>query len=457
MHLGPSQAREQSPTHVRWQILVILAMVMVVTALGRLNLGIAARFMQDEFRFSTETMGWILGSFAFGYALFQIPCGWAGDRFGPRLTLTAALLAWGLCTGLFALIPSFHWTSQLHLAWSLAAMRLLTGAGEAASYPNANKVVAWWTSARERGLGSSFLLGGVGAGGVIAPVLFAATNHGWGWRWSFVFTGVLAAGLALVWYLSSTNRPHEHPRVNAAELAAITSDSTHSSHSFLLRGTPWRKILSSRSVWALLLSYFCHGYTPYIYFTWFFVYLTKVRGFSITKGAFWGTAPFVTMTVMALLGGWLSDKAVLGLGLRRGRQSTACLGMTCSALLLAAGSHAVGPISAALLLAGAAGFGSFAAPSWWATCIDMTPNYSGSLSGLMNTCANIAGGLAPVVTAHIATQFGWSQALDFAAIVNLAAGGIWFFVKADVNLELENSRITQPVLLPGAGGAHTVK
>jgi len=71
--------------------------------------------------------------------------------------------------------------------------------------------------------------------------------------------------------------PEEHPRVNAAELDILES-SKHAAgrHSFRLTGTPWRKMLSSRSVWALILSYFCHGYTPYIYFTWFF-YLPHAR------------------------------------------------------------------------------------------------------------------------------------------------------------------------------------
>ena len=77
---------DQRPTHVRWHILAILTAVMVVTALGRLNLGIAGKYLQDDFRFTTQTMGWILGAFAFGYAVFQVPCGWAGDRFGPRTT-----------------------------------------------------------------------------------------------------------------------------------------------------------------------------------------------------------------------------------------------------------------------------------------------------------------------------------------------------------------------------------
>jgi ACS family glucarate transporter-like MFS transporter len=445
---------DQRPTRVRWQILAILSLVMVVTALGRLNLGIAAKFMQDEFKFTTETMGWIMGMFAFGYAIFQIPCGWAGDRFGPRATLTVALFWWGLCTVMISVVPSLGVHSMWRLAWTFGLIRLFTGAGEAASYPNANKIVAWWTPARERGLGSSFLLGGVGAGGVLAPLLFAGTIQRWGWRWTFLLTGLLAAIVASVWFLYSTNHPDEHPRVNAAELEILGSSAART-HSFRLRGTPWRKMLSSGSVWALILSYFCHGYTPFIFFTWFFVYLTRVRGLTVAKGAFWGTVPFLTMTLMALLGGWMSDKAVARFGRRRGRQSTACLGMTCSALLLLAGSHAVGSVSAVLLLSAAAGFGSFAAPSWWASCIDMTPNYSGSLSGLMNTCANIAGGIAPVLTARIATRLGWSQALDFAAIVSFSAGVIWLFVNADSNLEGEASIAGAEGALLAAGGPTT--
>ncbi len=447
---------DQRPTRVRWQVLAILTLVMVVTALGRLNLGIAARFMQDEFNFTTATMGWILGAFAFGYALFQIPCGWAGDRYGARATLTVALAWWGVCTVMMSILPAFV-RSSWALGWGFALLRLCTGAGEAASYPNANKIVARWTSARERGLGSSLLLGGVGAGGIVAPLLFAATNQRAGWRWSFVLTGLIALTIASVWYFRSTNRPEEHPGVNSAELAILGgTPGARSSHSFRLKGTPWRKMLSRGSVWALILSYFCHGYTPYIYFTWFFVYLTRVRGLTITKGAFWTTTPFISMTLLALLGGWLSDRAVARLGRRRGRQCTACAGMTLSAVLLLGGSHATGNISAVLLLSAAAGLSSFAAPSWWATCIDMTPNYSGSLSGVMNTCANIAGGLAPVVTARIATQFGWTQALDLAAAVSFAAGVIWLFVNADSKLETGDALpVAHGAFLPMGAGRNT--
>jgi len=438
--------RQEQPTNVRWLILAVLTLIMVVTAFGRLNLGISAKYLQDEFQFTTQTMGWILGAFAFGYALFQIPWGWAGDRFGPRVMLTLAMLGWAAFTMLMAIVPLGSRNHWWNLVWAFAIIRFLTGAGEAASYPNANRIVANWTTKSERGMGSSLLLAGVGAGGVLSPILFAATMQRWGWRSSFILTGALAATVAVLWFVFATNRPEENARINGAELAILErATPSLNPHSFRISGTPWRKIFSSRSVWGLIFSYVCHGYTPYIYFTWFFIYLTRVRGFTVIKGSLWAATPFIAMTLMAPLGGWLSDKAVVRFGRRRGRQSTASIGMTCSALLLWSGSHAANNIFAVLLLAAAAGFSTFAAPSWWATCIDLTPNHSGALSGLMNTCANMAGGIAPILTASIATSLGWTKALDFAALVNFAAAIIWVFVNANDNLEADTDA---GILLP---------
>ena len=436
---------DQGPTRVRWQILAILSLIMVVTAFGRLNLGIAGKSIQEEFHLSSQAMGWIFGAFAFGYALFQVPSGWAADRFGPRKTLTLAILWWATLTMAMNLVPYFALRLSLNLAWTFGVVRFLTGLGEAASYPNANRMVAFWTAKRERGIGSSLLLGGVGAGGVIAPALFASSVQRWGWQSSFLVSGILAIIVALVWFTFSTDRPEEHPRVSPGELAIIGADKRGgSSAPHTLAKTPWRKILSNRSVWALLVSYFFHGYTPFIYFAWFFIYLTRVRGLTVAKGGFWGTTPFIAMTLLSPLGGWLSDRAVERFGTRRGRQSTVWIGMTLSALLLWLGSRTANNTTAILLLAGAAGFSNFAAPSWWATCIDIAPNHSGSLSALMNTCANTAGGIAPVLTAHIATRVGWTSALDFAAFMSFTAGLVWIFVDASNSAEKPATNYASP-------------
>ena len=51
----------------------------------------AAPSIQKEYGFSLVTMGWIFAAFQFAYALFQIPGGWLGDRFGPRRALTGVV------------------------------------------------------------------------------------------------------------------------------------------------------------------------------------------------------------------------------------------------------------------------------------------------------------------------------------------------------------------------------
>src|SRR2546425_3414130 len=42
----------------------------------------------------------------------------------------------------------------------------------------------------------------------------------------------------------------------------------------------------------------------YIYFSWFYLYLVNVRGFSVLSGGVYSTAPFLASAVAAPLGGW---------------------------------------------------------------------------------------------------------------------------------------------------------
>jgi ACS family glucarate transporter-like MFS transporter len=430
----PSTQEIARPTHVRWHILVLLAVIAALTYLDRLNLGIAGKQIQDEFAFSNETMGWILSAFVLGYALFQVPGGWLGDRFGPRGVLTVAIVFWSLFTAATALAPRLPLRDWFGLAWSFAVARFLVGVGEGTAFPNISRMVAFWMSERERGIANSLWLVGIGAGGMVTPLFIATLAEHWGWRASFYACAVLGGFVALVWRLYVTNAPAEHHRVNAAELSLIRSglkgrDVTRTSPAGR-QPTPWGKILSSGSVWALILSYFCIAYPAYIFYTWFFIYLVRVRGLSVVQGGFWGSTPFIAIALLTPLGGQISDRAVARWGKRRGRQSAVWLGAACSATLLWAGGHTEDNTLAILLLAAAAGFNLFATAIWWAACNDLTQNFSGSLSGLMNMCGNLGGWLSPIVTAYIATRVGWIQALDFAAIVTLVAPVLWLWVDA---------------------------
>jgi MFS transporter, ACS family, glucarate transporter len=437
---GAAEARNLRPTHVRWVMVGMLTVITALTYVDRLNLSMAGNFIQRDFHLSTQMMGGVLSAFVFGYALCQIPGGWAGDRFGPRSILTFAIVWWSVFTALTALAPELPLRAFVGVAWSFIIVRFLVGMGEAAAFPNSNKIVAYWLGEGARGMGNSIFLMGIGVGGTATPIGIAWIMQTWGWRTSFYACAVLGLLVAVVWHSFATSRPEEHRRVNAAELALIRTPEGNQGPGAPGRkaaagGVPWKRLLSKRSTWCLFLSYFCEGYPNYIFYTWFFIYLVQVRGFTIKQGGFWGAVPYLAVVILSPLGGWLSDRAIRKFGKRRGRQSAVWVGMTLSAVLLAAGAHTANNPAAVLLLAGALGFNMFSTATWWAACIDLAPNFSGSLSAMMNTCGNLGGAISPVLTAYIAVHFGWAHALDFAALITLLACVLWFFVRADENLE----------------------
>ena len=155
------------------------------------------------------------------------------------------------------------------------------------------------------------------------------------------------------------------------------------------------------------------------------------------RGGLWASTPYIAVLLFSPLGGAVSDFAVRRFGRRRGRQTAVWVGMACSAALVWAGCHISNNVLAIVLVASAAGFNMFSNVTWWATCIDLAPNYAASLSGLMNMFGGLGGFVAPIATAYIAMSFGWTWALNSIAILSIASGLLWFLVRADRKLELE--------------------
>jgi ACS family glucarate transporter-like MFS transporter len=415
-------------TSVRWQMMGLVTATALLTYLDRLNLSIAGKFIQDEFSIPLKTMGWILGAFLLGYSLSQVPGGYLSDRYGPRKVLITAITWWSILTAATALAPGLFTTRWFGVAWSFAIVRFLIGIGEAPSAPAYTKVVANWMRSSRRGLGSSFTLLGIGLGGALTPMLITFIMRHWGWRMAFYSCGLLGIVVGLAWYFLATDRPDQHPRVNQQELELIADGRTGYSGIGRASGVPWWKILSNRSVIALLLGYFCQGFPIYFFHTWLFIYLVRVRGFSLTQGGFYGAIPYLAIALAAPLGGQFSDFAVRRFGKRLGQRLAVWVGMFSSAILLWEGAHAGNKVTAILLLAAAAGFNMFAAVTFWAACIDLGQQYSGSVAGLMNTFGNLGGFFSPIVTAYIASAFGWTAALTLAAFVTVGSGLCWLVV-----------------------------
>jgi len=428
------------PSRVRWSLMGIVMAIMAVTALNRLNLSIAGKVIEEQFSFNTVAMGTVFSAFLWGYGLFQIPWGYVCDRIGPRRTLTAAMLCFAVGAGAMGLVPRLATMSGVSVLVGFRLVRFVTGVGEAAISSNVTRVIASWTSLRERGFASGLQVCGLGLGGTLTPIFIAWTMVHWGWRASFEVCAVLAFLVVALWHSYATDWPEEHPDVNDAELQIIHPGSrkgdvgARSSHTGVA-SVPWLKMLTSLSVWSLILGYGLQGYTFYVYYNWFYFYAVKVRGLGIMQAAIWTSAPFLAMALLSPVGGWFSDRVARVTDRRKGRIAAVWVGMGTSALLLYGGNHISVTVIALPMIALAAGFNMFAAANFWAACIDLAPSYSASLSALMNTMGSLGGVISSTVTAALAVHRGWGPALDVAVWITLGSGLLFTLVNANRSIQ----------------------
>ena len=423
----------QRPTHVRWVVMGIVMAIMAVTAMNRLNLSIAGKYIEEEFSFSTIAMGRVFSAFLWGYGLFQIPWGYICDRIGPRRTLTASILCFAIGSGAMLFAPRFAAATGLGALAVFRIVRFLTGVGEAAVSSNVTRVIASWTAPRERGFASGLQVCGLGLGGTLTPIAIAWTMVHWGWRVSFAISAALAFLVVAVWHWYATDWPEENPRVNRQELQIIhpQQEKAGTKVQHVATKVPWMKMLTSLSVWGLILGYGCQGYAFYVYYNWFYFYAVKMRGLDIMHAAAWTSAPFLAMAVLSPVGGWFSDRVARVTDRRKGRLAAVWVGMGIAALLLYTGNHLTLTVIALPMIALAAGFTMFGAANFWASCIDLAPGYSASLSALMNTVGSLGGVVSSTVTASIAVHQGWVPALDVAVWVTIGSGLLFTMVDAN--------------------------
>src|SRR5690242_7267331 len=110
MQVGETQTRSvayesalaAAPTYARYKVLGLLVGLAALTYLDRLCISVAGPTIMKEFNFSPVQMGYVFSAFTFAYALFEVPSGWFGDRFGTRKALTRIVLWWSAFTMLTA-------------------------------------------------------------------------------------------------------------------------------------------------------------------------------------------------------------------------------------------------------------------------------------------------------------------------------------------------------------------
>jgi sugar phosphate permease len=241
-----------------------------------------------------------------------------------------------------------------------------------------------------------------------------------GWRAAFYIFGAAGILLAIVWYLYYRDSPNEHSGVNTAELELLGS--VRYARPKIAGSVPWRRILHSPDLLYLSLAYFCYGWVFWIYLQWLPTYLSEARHFNTLKMGMAASVPLIAAVITNMAGGWISDRlARQWSDLRRGRVAVSVAGFAVAGTAIIPGVLANDAyLGLAFLTLALAGLELTVGVSW-ALCLDIAGDFSGSVTGVMNTLGNLGGMISSVATAYLATKFGWNAAFVVASLFCLGA------------------------------------
>ena len=131
------------PQH--WRVIVLLSLVTGVAYLVRADVAVAQERMVPAVGLTMVGMGAITAwGFQLSYALFQVPAGLFGERFGARLALALALFGCSVSSFLTSAMP--HKGAVL----VLVSTRVLLGIAQAAVFPVAAMAIMVYVPVTER-------------------------------------------------------------------------------------------------------------------------------------------------------------------------------------------------------------------------------------------------------------------------------------------------------------------
>ena len=417
-------------THV---VLAMLCVMYFITYIDRVNIGTAASEIQKELSLSNTQLGLVFSAFAYPYLLFQVIGGWVGDRFGPRKTLFWCGMLWALSTIATGFVNSLP---------TLFLARLALGFGEGATFPTATRAMQYWTPATSRGFAQGLTHAFARLGNAITPPMVAALIVWLTWRGSFVVLGLVSLLWGVAWVLYFRNEPRSHRHITEAELATLPPQPA---------GTrppvPWGPLL--RRMWPVTLTYFCYGWTLWLYLNWLPLFFKNNYNLDLKNSALFASGVFFAGVIGDSVGGVLSDTIHKRTGnVRLARLSVTVAGFAGALASLFPILFVHDMTIVALCLSSGFFFSEITIGPMWSVPMDIAPQYSGTASGIMNSGSALAAIVSPLVAGFVIDATG-NWYLPFLMSMGLLLLGLFsaFLMRPELPFAATGHGATSPAVV----------
>jgi sugar phosphate permease len=414
---------ESKSSHVRWVVLLLLCLMYLITYLDRVSLANTAGPIMKEYGFNKVTMGIIFSAFIWAYALFQVPGGWLGDRFGPRKVLSVIMA--------YRTVIAILTTGAMGFA-SFWGIRFALGVGEAGAFPTATRAMQMWFPRDERGFVQGVSHAASRLGAAVGPPIAVAIMLHYGWRSVFYVIGALSLLWSILYLVMYRNMPEETSLVSRAELVRIRGldekGEIKKANIQKRPKVPWSILLKHGNMWAVMCAYATYIYSLWFFLSWLPSYLVEYRHFTVIKTGLFASMPLMAGVIGDAFGGWLTDKLLLKTNnLKFARRSVAIVAMLgCGTSTLFAAMSA-SPFTAVYCLTVAMFFLEMTIGPAWAVPMDIGGEFSGTVSGMMNMGGQFVGALSPTIFGYLVSRGSWVAPFVVSAGLLFVGAAIWAF------------------------------
>ena len=277
----------KTPTSRLSFTLGVLLAINTMNFYDRQVLGAVAEPVRKELDLDDAQYGWLTPAFILLYAVVGVPLGRLADRGRRSRILAGGVLLWSGMTALSGLAWNF---------WSMFALRLGVGIGEATCAPTANSLVGDLVPRERRARALAVFMLGLPLGLALSSTVSGSVAERWGWRPAFLVAGLpgLVLGLVCLWL--------PEPDRGIAD--------THFVGTQRRRGSPLLLVLGIPTMRWLILSGALHNFNMYAIGAFLTPFLQRYHHLTIKQAGWVSSAIYLCGGVGLFLGGWVCDRVV---------------------------------------------------------------------------------------------------------------------------------------------------
>jgi ACS family glucarate transporter-like MFS transporter len=396
--------------------------------IDRVCISSAKDAISSDLNFTDIQMGWVLSAFALGYALFQVPGGSLGDKYGVRKVMTGIMLLWSLFTAL----TGFAWNYI-----SMLLFRFVFGATEAGAFPNISRAAYSWVPLNERGIFQGINFSGSRLGAAFALPLVAYLIDAWGWKSIFYFFGGVGVICSIIFFLLFRNKPEEHSGISEVEKDYILKNRQQEEE--VAAELPLSKILGSKNVRLAMIQYVGSNFIFFFMLTWLFPYIKAKYNLNLVTTGFYAMLPLLAGAVGNWVSGYTVDAIYKTGRWKLSRQIPAIVGFSLVVIGILSSLYMDTALGAVLCLSVAIFGADMTLSPSWSFCMDIGKEHSGKVSGMMNMAGNLGSFSTALAFPYLQSWTGSNESFFYlAAFLGLISIISWLNMNPLKSIDNEN-------------------